>query len=47
VGIYSRNWGAAKHDAADGVHRPLTLTALTLQINAQSKPLVLIDADAS
>jgi Neutral/alkaline non-lysosomal ceramidase, N-terminal len=47
IGIYLRNWGAAKHDTADGVHRPLTLTALTLQLNTQSKPLVLIDLDAS
>ena len=45
VGIYCRNWGAAKHDAAEGVHRPLTLTALTLQPDRQAKPLVLVDAD--
>lgn len=45
VGIFCRNWGAAKHDIAEGVHRPLTLTALTLQTDAQSKPFVLIDAD--
>ena len=45
VGIYCRNWGAAKHDAAEGVHRPLTLTALTLQPDWQAKPLVLVDAD--
>ena len=45
VGIFCRNWGAAKHDQAEGVHRPLTLTALTLQADAQSKPLVLIDTD--
>jgi len=44
VGIYCRNWGAAKHDAAEGVHRPLTLTALTLQPDRQTKPLVLVDA---
>lgn len=45
VGIFFRNWGAAKHDAADGIHRPLTLTAMTLQDAPGSKPLVLIDAD--
>src|ERR1051326_684199 len=45
VGIFCRNWGAAKHDVAEGVHRPLTLTALTLQTVAQSKPLVLVDTD--
>ena len=47
VGIYCRNWGAALHDRAEGIHRPLTLTALTLQINQQEKPLVFVDADAS
>ncbi len=30
VGIYHRMWGAAKHDRATGVHRPLTATALCL-----------------
>src|SRR6218665_1064846 len=23
VGIYSRSWGSAKHDVAEGIHRPL------------------------
>lgn len=31
VGIYHRMWGAALHDEATGVHRPLTATALRLQ----------------
>lgn len=30
VGIYHRMWGAAKHDTATGIHRPLTATVLTL-----------------
>ena len=30
-GIYARMWGAATHDFADGVHRPLSATALALQ----------------
>jgi hypothetical protein len=30
VGIYHRMWGAALHDRATGVHRPLTATALYL-----------------
>src|SRR4051794_7972991 len=30
VGIYHRMWGAALHDRATGVHRPLTATALWL-----------------
>jgi hypothetical protein len=31
VGIYAKNWGAATHDVAEGIHRPLTATVLTLQ----------------
>ena len=31
VGIYHRMWGAATHDRAEGVHRPLTATALWLE----------------
>jgi hypothetical protein len=46
VGIYARNWGAAAHDAAEGVHRPLTLTALALAEEGEAgNPLVLISAD--
>ena len=45
VGIYARNWGAAKHDVADSVHRPLTLNVLTVSAAGQSDPLVLVDAD--
>lgn len=45
IGIYSRNWGAAKHDTADSIHRPLTLTALTIASPTGDAPLVLIDAE--
>ncbi|EMI21018.1 Alkaline ceramidase domain protein [Rhodopirellula maiorica SM1] len=45
VGVYSRNWGAAKHDVADSIHRPLSLTALALSSSEDQPPLVLIDAD--
>lgn len=45
VGIYSRNWGVAKHDTAKGIHRPLTLTCITFQSSAAGRPLVLIAAD--
>ena len=31
VGIYHRMWGAALHDRATGVHRPLLATALWLE----------------
>lgn len=45
VGIYARNWGAAKHDVADSIHRPLTLTALALSDGAEGEPFIFIDAD--
>ena len=45
VGVYSRNWGAAKHDVAESIHRPLTLTAVTLAPLTGNPTLVLIDAD--
>ncbi len=45
IGIYARSWGAAKHDVAAGVHRPLTLTCLSFQRDADEVPLVLIAAD--
>lgn len=44
-GIYSRNWGAAHHDVATGVHQPLTLTCLTIQAAPQTEPLILISMD--
>lgn len=31
VGIYHRFWGAAKHDRATGVHRPLTASVVVFQ----------------
>lgn len=43
--IYSRNWGAAKHDIAEGIHQPLMLTCMTFQSSLETPPLVLIAAD--
>jgi hypothetical protein len=45
VGIFCRNWGAAVHDTAQGVHRPLFLTALAIRAAASDQPLVLLDTD--
>lgn len=45
AGIYARNWGAATHDTAEGIHRPLTLTCHTFQSDPGEKPLVLVGAD--
>ena len=44
VGINARNWGAATHDCATGVHRPLTLTALVIAVG-DVPPLILVTAD--
>lgn len=46
AGIFSRTWGAAAHDVAESVHRPLTLSALTFS-HDDGPPLVLLEADAS
>ena len=45
VGIYNRNWGAAKRDVASGIHRPLTTNVLTLQQTEDGPPLVLVSLD--
>jgi hypothetical protein len=45
TGIYARNWGAAKHDVAEGIHRPLTATALTMRAAEGGSPLVLVALD--
>lgn len=45
-GIYARQWGAAASDVRDGVHRPLTLTAITFQDAAgEAPPLALVSVD--
>jgi hypothetical protein len=44
VGIYARNWGAAAHDVGESIHRPLSITALTIR-TGDGPPLVLTDAD--
>jgi hypothetical protein len=43
VGIYTRKWHAAKYDIARTIHRPLTLTAMSLRSLGDGKPLVLVD----
>ncbi|MFV2070910.1 MAG: alkaline ceramidase, partial [Pirellulales bacterium] len=45
VGIYARNWGAAEHDVAESIHRPLSLTALSLRSPERPQPLLLVDTD--
>jgi len=46
VGIYCRMWGAARHDCATGVHRPLLATAVVFRpIEASAEELVLVALD--
>lgn len=45
AGIYLGNWGAARHDTAAGVHRPMMLTCLAFRAAEQERPLVLIAVD--
>lgn len=45
VGIYSRMWGSAQHDVAEGVHRDLTATALAFAPSGAGDPLVLVQLD--
>jgi len=44
VGIYSRMWGSAQHDVAEGVHRSLVATAMTFA-PPSGEPLVLVQLD--
>lgn len=50
AGIYNRAWGAARHDTAEGVHRPLTATAIAVRPmaspGAEHETLVLVAMDA-
>src|SRR5437763_5165372 len=45
VGIYHRMWGAAAHDRATGVHRPLTATALVFSPTASDAEQVVLALD--
>ena len=46
IGIYARTWGAAAHDAAEGVHRPMVATAAAWRPLVGAGPaLVLVAVD--
>jgi hypothetical protein len=45
VGIFSRSWGAAKHDVAEGVHRPFTATVLSIRARKEDPPYLLAALD--
>jgi hypothetical protein len=44
-GIYARNWGCAPHETAEGIHRPLWATVLSLGRHDGGPPLVLASLD--
>ncbi len=46
VGIYARSWGAATHDAAEGVHRPFAATAAVFApVDGDEPTLALVAVD--
>jgi hypothetical protein len=46
VGIYSRSWGAATHEVAEGVHRPFVATAAVFEpIDGDGPTLALVAVD--
>lgn len=45
VGIYARAWGSAKHDIAEGVHKPLLATCMVFQSLQGDVELVLLTLD--
>lgn len=45
AGIYSRMWGSATHETAEGLHRPLLATVLAIQPLDRPKPLFLVSLD--
>src|SRR5579871_6793276 len=47
VGIYGRLWGSAKHDVAEGIHKPLLATCLCLSDVGGAHPVALLALDLS
>lgn len=45
IGIYSRNWGAAKSDVAVSIHRPMTLTVLLMGSSVEKESFALLSLD--
>ena len=45
VGIYSRTWGSARHDMAEGVHRPLLGSCLVFRESGGTGELVFLALD--
>ncbi len=47
AGIYARLWGSAKHDQAEGIHKPLLASCLYLRDAAGGEALILLALDLS
>lgn len=45
IGIYSRMWGAARHDTAESVHRPLIVGAVAFFGSNEKDPLIYLQID--
>lgn len=44
VGVYSRTWGSAKHDVAEGVHRPAVASCLVFQSGGSELVFLTMDS---
>lgn len=45
VGIYNHNWGSAKHDRAESIHKPLFASAIAFRSSPDARPLILATID--
>jgi hypothetical protein len=46
VGVYSRTWGSAQHDVAEGVHRPALASCLVFETLAGGSELIFLTLDS-
>src|SRR6056300_1724592 len=45
AGMYSRTWGYSEHDVAEGIHRPLRASCLTISGLSENVNLTLLALD--
>jgi hypothetical protein len=45
VGIYNHNWGSARHEQAESIHKPLYASAVALSMSPDAPPLILATID--
>jgi len=46
-GIYGRMWGASDHDRSEGSHKPMYVTAMSMQSGPDAMPALLVGIDAA